>query len=344
MLRVLIVGAGLTGSLCACLLKRALQNRVHIQVWDKARGTGGRMSTSRFSECVAADIGAQYVTATEFYKKKHHSLYEELISAGVLVPMSCSVEGLQQKDQSENFISPKGISHIVKHFLQQSEAEVQLQRHVTSVSRRGALWEVEFSEGQSESFDAVVLTMPVPQILQLRGDVSRLLSEQQVALLSQVQYSSRFALVLFFSKNPGLGLDYGLKYVSDNHCIRYISVEHQKRGTDLSDLGPSLVVHTSVSFGSKYVDSDPAHVQTLILDELQRLLPQLPQPISIKTHKWRFSQVLTSVPDCPGHMTVLDQPLLLLGGDAFTHSNFDGCAESALSLLSSLTQRLPPSH
>ncbi|KAJ0060558.1 hypothetical protein NL108_016027, partial [Boleophthalmus pectinirostris] len=250
----------------------------------------GRMATSRVSECVGADLGAQYITATKFYKNKHHSLYEELVSSGVLVPMSCSVEGLQQKDESENFISPKGTSHIVKHFLQQSGAEVHLLRHVTSVCLRGASWEVEFSEGQTESFDAVVLTMPVPQILQLRGDVSRCLSEQQGALLAQVRYSSRFALVLFFSRDSSLDLEHDLKYVSNSPCIRYISVEHRKRDTDLSDLGPSLVVHTSVSFGSQYLDSDPVQVQTLILDELHRLLPQLPQPISIKTHKWRFSQ------------------------------------------------------
>lgn len=340
MWRVLIVGAGLTGSLCACLLRRALQNHVHIQVWDKARGTGGRMTTRRIADCVGADIGAQYITATEFYRKKHHSLYEELISAGVLVPMTCSVEGLQQKDNSHNFVSPNGTGHIVKHFLQQSEAEVQLLRHVTSVSRRGAFWEVEFSEGQSETFDAVVLTMPVPQILQLPGDVPNCLSEQQGALLSQVQYSSRFALVVSFSKDSALNLDYGLKYITDSQIIRYLSVEHQKRGTELSDLGPSLVVHTSVPFGLKYLESHPDKVQPIIMEELQRLLPQLPQPISIKTHKWRFSQVLTSVPDCPGHMTVLDQPLLVLGGDAFTHSNFDGCVESALSVLKEITQRL----
>lgn len=40
MSRVLIVGAGLTGSLCACLLRRELQSTVRIVVWDKARGAG----------------------------------------------------------------------------------------------------------------------------------------------------------------------------------------------------------------------------------------------------------------------------------------------------------------
>lgn len=54
-------------------------------------------------------------------------------------------------------------------------------------------------------------------------------------------------------------------------------------------------------------------------------------------------QVLTSVPDCPGHMTILDQPLLVCGGDAFTHSNFDGCVESAESVVAALKVVLTPS-
>lgn len=302
------------------------------------------MSTSRYSDSLSVDIGAQYITATPSYSRQHHSFYSELVSEGVLVPMRCLVEGLQQKEDSVNYISPNGMSAIVKHFLQQSGADLLLQHHVTGLFRRGVLWEVESKEGHRECFDAVLLTMPVPQILQLLGDLPQILPQQQRALLSQVQYSSRFAVALFFPKDLDLGLDFGLKYVSDNDCIRYLSVEHLKRETDLSDLGPSLVVHTSVSFGAKNLEKALSEIQPIILEELHKVLPSLPQPISIKTHKWRFSQVLSAVPGCPGHMTVLDQPLLLLGGDAFTHSNFDGCVESALSMLAALTERLRDSE
>lgn len=45
------------------------------------------------------------------------------------------------------------------------------ERHVTSLYCRGASWEVQTKLGDSELFDAVILTMPVPQILQLQGDV-----------------------------------------------------------------------------------------------------------------------------------------------------------------------------
>lgn len=46
MSRVLIVGAGLTGSLCACLLRREMPNKV-IVVWDKSRGAGKCVSCSQ---------------------------------------------------------------------------------------------------------------------------------------------------------------------------------------------------------------------------------------------------------------------------------------------------------
>lgn len=131
---------------------------------------------------------------------------------------------------------------------------------------------------------------------------------------------------------------------------------------DVPGHGPSLVVHTSVSFGLENLEKDKGDVQAIILEELNKLLPALPPPVSLKCQKWRYSQVspdqvtfqklcslqlgsdgrccplqvLTSVPDCPGHMTILDQPLLVCGGDAFTHSNFDGCVESAESVVAAL--------
>ena len=53
-------------------------------------------------------------------------------------------------------------------------------------------------EGSSGDFDGVVLTMPVPQILQLKGDVrdsiESLKSGEIKSQLEGVSYSSRYAL------------------------------------------------------------------------------------------------------------------------------------------------------
>lgn len=342
MSRVLIVGAGLTGSLCACLLRRELQNKVHIVVWDKAKGSGGRMSTSRPPDSLShsADLGAQYITATAAYAQSHHSVYSELMAAGVLQPLDGLVEGLRQRDGSTDYMTPLGMSSVVKHFLSESGADLFFEHHVTGLYRRGASWEVQRKAGGSEMFDAVVLTMPVPQILQLQGDLGHMLSVEQRQQLDGVVYSSRFALALFFPPDVVFSFPWAARYVTNNRSICYIAADSRKRNADGPGRGPSLVVHTSVPFGVEHLEKDKEDVQPIILQELHKLLPDLPQPISIKCQKWRYSQVLTSVPNCPGHMTIHDRPLLVCGGDSFVHSNFDGCVESALSVLSVLKASL----
>lgn len=319
-----------------------MQNKVHIEVWDKARGSGGRMSTTRPPDPLShsADLGAQYITATSAYAQSHHSLYSELLSAGVLQPLNSPIEGLKHKDGDKDYMTPLGMCSIVKHFLSESGAELFFEHHVTGLYRRGASWEVRRKVGGSEMFDAVVLTMPVPQILQLQGDVGHMLSVQQRQQLDGVLYSSRFAVALFFPPDVSFSFSWAARYVTNNTCICYIAADSHKRNADATGRGPSLVVHTSVPFGLEHLEQDKEDVQPIILQELNKLIPDLPQPISIKCHKWRYSQVLTSVPDCPGHMTILDCPLLVCAGDAFVHSNFDGCVESALSVLSVLKASL----
>ncbi|KAJ8284835.1 hypothetical protein COCON_G00036850 [Conger conger] len=344
MSRVLIVGAGLTGSVCACLLRREMRNKVKIVVWDKSRGAGGRMSTSRSPSngACTADLGAQYISATPFYAQVHHSFYEELLAHSILKPLVAPVEGVITKEEGlREFVTPEGVSSIVKHYLKESAgAEVQFEHHVTHVLRKGAGWEVQRKGGTPETFDAVVLTMPVPQILQLQGDVCSLIDESQRRKLEAVSYSSRYALGLFYKAGAQIDVPWAAKYIADNPCIRFVSIDDKKRNLDSPDRGPAVVVHTSVPFGVRHLEATQEEVEPLILKELQKVLPGLPQPISIKFHKWRYSQVMSGVAESPGQMTLCPSPLLVCGGDGFTHSNFDGCVESALKVMEVLRSSL----
>ncbi|KAM9188338.1 renalase isoform 2-T2 [Mergus octosetaceus] len=278
MARVLVLGAGLTGGACAALLRGAVRGRV--AVWDKARGAGGRMSTSRSARGAAcsADLGAQYVSP----RAGRGSFFDELLSHGILKPLTAPIEGMVEKEDSCNYMAPQGISSVVKYYLKQSGADVFYEYHVTHISLRDGKWEVSRKMGPPELFDVVILTIPVPQILQLQGDI--------------------------VNKSP--------------------------------EIGPSVVVHTTVTFGSEHLDSDPAEVQQLILSHLESIMPSLPKPASVKCQKWRYSQVTKSVPNCLGHMILHTQPLLICGGDGFTCSNFDGCIDSAMSLAEAVKSHL----
>ncbi|XP_063193895.1 renalase isoform X4 [Chroicocephalus ridibundus] len=365
------------------------------------------------------------------------SFYEELLCHGILKPLMAPVEGMVAKEGSCNYMAPQGISSVVKYYLNQSAgADVFYEQHVTCISLRDGKWEVSRKTGPPEQFDIVILTMPVPQILQLQGDIVNsfaklschtaeicqswglqklerscgrgegwrrmemtacgrltemrercqcpVINESQKQQLESVSYSSRYALGLFYEAGTRIDVPWAAQYITDNPCIRFISIDNKKRniaepvscslqfpeipafacsrsrtlpewplalrcgGTSFAarlphespEIGPSVVVHTTVAFGSEYLDSDPAEVQQLILSHLERIVPSLPTPASIKCQKWRYSQVTKAVPSSPGQMILHTQPLLICGGDGFTCSNFDGCIDSALSLAEAVKSHL----
>ncbi|CAM4594000.1 unnamed protein product [Caretta caretta] len=348
MARVLIVGAGLTGSLCAALLRRELPQRpLRIVLWDKARDAGGRMSTSRspHNPRCTADLGAQYITLRPAYAPKHQSFYEDLLAHDVLKPLTAPVEGMVMEEGSHNFVTPQGISSIVKHYLTESAgADVFYEHHVTQICLRGGKWEVCKKTGSPEQFDIVVLTIPVPQILQLQGDIVntiyRVIKESQKQQLESVSYSSRYALGLFYEAGTWIDVPWAAQYITNNPCIRFISIDNKKRNIESSEFGPSVVVHTSVPFGIAHLEWDKEKVQPIILDQLENIMPGLPKPTSIKCQKWRYSQVTKAIPSCPGQMTLHMKPLLVCGGDGFTHSNFDGCIDSAICIVEALKTNL----
>ncbi|KFV72968.1 Renalase, partial [Dryobates pubescens] len=176
-------------------------------------------------------------------------------------------------------------------FSSHAGAEVFYERHVTAISLRGGQWEVSRKMGPAEHFDIVILTMPVPQILQLQGDIANLIQESQRQQLEAVSYSSRYALALFYEAGRELQVPWAGRYLSSDPWLRFICIDSRKRGAESPEVGPSVVVHTTVTFGSQHLESDPAEVQQLILSHLEKLVPALANPASIKCHKWRYSQV-----------------------------------------------------
>ena len=301
------------------------------------------MSTSRNPEEIrcTADLGAQYISATPEYRQLHSCVYEGLLMAGSLKPLTCNMEGARDYPKgTEHFVAPNGISSIIKHFIDQTSGMVvEKEKQLESLVIKDKKWEASSKEGKTEIFDCVIVTIPVPQILQLKGDIHQLISNQPSLLdnLRNVEYSARFALALFYNKNTKFDLPWDVKYFYDDPCIRYVSVDNKKRGC--GDI-PSIVVHTSVPFGFQHLEEDKNSVSDLIMTYLKQLMPGLPEPDVVKSHKWRYSQVHKPYVGTPGCVTVHKEPRLVIAGDAFTHSNFDGCIKSAETVTKSLLHNL----
>ncbi|XP_042238920.1 renalase-like isoform X2 [Homarus americanus] len=340
MTRVLLVGGGLTSAVTGAMLRRELPH-VELVLWDKARGAGGRMSTSRSphdSSCTA-DLGAQYISATPEYAKLHNLYYEELINAEVLTPLNTKVAGMKRSEEgTKHYVTPRGISSIVKHFMKEANLTARFDHHVRSIYMDNGRWSVRTSEGEADHFDAVVLTMPVPQILGLTGTVKDVIEKDEKlrSSLQSVDYSSRYALGLFYEEDASISLqdEAAAQYITNDSIFRFVAIDNKKRGQE--SMASSVVLHTSVPFGKAHVEETPDQVKPILLNNVKEMFPDWPEPKFVKCQKWRFSQVTSAYPGLPGCIILADG--LVAGGDGFTHSNMDGCIESAKSIVAAVVQ------
>jgi len=353
---ILVVGCGITGASTAYFLRKTFGEEVNIEIWDKARGAGGRMSTNRapdFPTVPFADMGAQYITKN-ISGEANEEIYSELLDEGLISPFQGIIAGLREgAETQENYVCPQGFSSIVKYFAR--GAECVFQRQLLSLRIHSSTegtdekkseglqrWEA-IAQGSEETpslFDAVVLTIPVPQMLQLQGDISELLQQHHTDL-EAVQYSSRWALAVYYPPeawNALVDVEWSTKYIGDCDVLRYISIEQRKRGqvgaNNSYECGPTLLLHTGVPYGIKTMEEDRSQVESLMLQKLENQLQGFSsfQPLRTKMIKWRYSQVYKGFSGSPGAV-LLETPSaahpIILSGDAFSSSGFDSCIAAA---------------
>ena len=335
---VLVVGGGLTGAAVGRALCRSLPAE-NVFVWEALDCIGGRFHTERPASGGACDTGAQYVTVTDdaAVAAENAPLCSELTAAGILAPLRGRIQGGRAADGSgANYIAPQGLSAIVSHLFASSGLRPTCSRRAAQLRRASSArgWEVRAADGFVQTFDGVVLTQPVPEQLALldTGEAAAWLDAPGSgkgggcgdegsaivcrASLEAVQYSSRFALSLFFPPSAREVLsahaDWVARYVAkeEDDALVYIGWDSAKRAAR-PDEPPSLIVHTSVPYGIRIlkrrgsggaggeavattaVTYDEAEVTTDLLSRTRKLLPWLPPHELAVLKAWRISQVRT---------------------------------------------------
>jgi hypothetical protein len=367
--QVLIVGAGVTGSLLASMVK---DMGLVVHVVEKSRSAGGRMATNRFrngdrdSAVVArADLGAQYVSTKS--SAEHPVLgpvYRRLEEAGVLLPFAGEVKGPNPyggNNEVRHFTAPSGLQSISELFLQSADVPVDWGSALEAVSVDES-GKMTVSAGGATVDVAtpcvLVLTQPVPQVLgasrfPVGGNFLDSVAESSLQDLKKVEYSSRFAAAYVF-ENFSWPFSWTVQYFSQGD-VRYVSHDSGKRQAQ-NEPWTSVVVHGAVPMGIELVDEQEPFpsAEDRLLQDLRQKMPEVPwaEARLKKIQKWKYSQVYKGYaasrpsPDwtwdantadsClngfPGCVSLFenDHSLALMCGDAFAPaSKFDGCVYSA---------------
>jgi renalase len=279
-----VIGAGVAGLTAA---NKVSAKGYSVAVFEKARGTGGRLSSKRVvgdnGEFMAFDLGCVSITGKS---EAFSDQLEDWHSKGVLEPWCVDYQNLT------HYVAVSRNSALTRYLSKNLDCHFSIR--VSSIQRVNGIWHVFILENEVEKLLAmaknVIIAAPPAQAFDLLPSNSHLKSK-----LEKVQMGAQWVM--------GLEIDNAL---SGSHPIQYpqseiiysISQESRKPGRrdseshNENDLGPIILqVQASSDWTRLHLDSTKEQVIAALSAELEHCIQQPLEVINAYVHRWLYSCV-----------------------------------------------------
>ena len=152
-----IVGSGIAGSTIGNLLSK----KYSVEIFDKARGPGGRASNRRYKDNLSFDHGLQYISPRSNGFKQ---FVLDLKRKNVLKewPGQHLDFTFQKKKNSIKYIGSKGNNDICKYLIKNVKINYNLT--VTNIRFNSNYWTITLNNKDKVFFKNLILTCPFPQL------------------------------------------------------------------------------------------------------------------------------------------------------------------------------------
>ncbi|MDC0167204.1 NAD(P)-binding protein [Candidatus Pelagibacter sp.] len=157
-----VIGSGISGATIANLL-----NKKHtVDLYDKARGLGGRSSFKRLDKIRGFDHGTQYFSPkTPEFKR----FTKKLIENKILKVWEGNHKFLSDKKKENKkhvkVIGRKGNNDISKYLLK--NVRCYFQSELKKINFQSRKWNLIFNDGKIRNYENLILTCPFPQLKKL---------------------------------------------------------------------------------------------------------------------------------------------------------------------------------
>jgi renalase len=264
-MKIAIIGAGMAGLSAAQRLREA---GLDCTVFEKSRGVGGRMATRR-TGALQFDHGAQYFAARGARFQSRLSEWQaQGIVAEWLPGKWVGTPGMTAPARS----IAEGLQVIREHRVTGLHGGPGHWRPVSDSADHGAIGR--------ESFDAVLMAIPAPQIVPLAESAGVRFPE-----LAQVRYAPCLTLMLAFDEATGLRQP---SLSPPEGPIAWIARNRTKPGR--AGATETLVAHATAAWSRQHLD-DPAESTAEAL--LCSLRPHIgdAEPVFRMVHRWLYARV-----------------------------------------------------
>ncbi len=157
-----VIGTGISGATIANLLSK----KNSVDIYDKARGPGGRTAFKRLNNSKGFDHGTQYISPKS---KQFKKFIEKLLKKKILKIWDGKHIYLnkikKENKQHVKIIGRRGNNDISKHLI--NNIKCNFQSELENINFIDSKWKLDFKNNQTKYYDKLILTCPFPQLKRL---------------------------------------------------------------------------------------------------------------------------------------------------------------------------------
>jgi len=271
-----IVGSGIAGSTIANLLSK----KYSVEIFDKARGPGGRASNRRYKKDLSFDHGLQYISPKS---KKFTKFILDLEKKKILKKWQGNHLDFtfEKKDEIPKYIGVKGNNALPKYLIRNIKASFQ--SLVTNIKFKHNYWEVVINNKEIINFKNLILTCPYPQLMSLG---SKYLPKQIVK--SKIQMVPNITVILSYKNKSKLSIN-SIKFNDDK--LAWAANENSKERFKSNEILWTL--QCTEKYSKKIIDlfkNNKNYYIKEIIKEFDNLIGFKGKNLTFKNiHGWRYA-------------------------------------------------------
>jgi len=276
--RVAVVGAGLSGLLCARVLA---DHNIDVTVFEKSRGLGGRAATRREGP-FRFDHGAQYFTVRDPRLAPYVHSWQQ---RGLIAPWHGALavrDGGTWRDAKtgvRRWVAVPGMSALGGHLGE--DLAVQREVRVEHLQREGRQWRLVAESGADLGvYDTVLVCIPAPQAATLLEPVAPELAQRA----RRAVMHPTWATMLVLPERPSL--PYEGAFLNDDPVLAWVSRDAGKPGREAYE---TWVLHASRVWSLAHLADEGTSVTATMTAAFDALLDAPVTPVHATSHCWRYA-------------------------------------------------------
>jgi len=317
----IVVGAGAAGLTSAGILQG---NGRNVLVVDKGRGVGGRMATRRIGEH-RFDHGAPVLFGVS---REFESLLSDRLDDSLLRPCSFIPHPPESPVTYGPFVGVGGMSAIAKSLAEGLTVHTAVR--IRSVGWANGVWRLASELGREYIARSIIMTPPVPQILELLHNSGLTLPPPADLSLRKVEYEPCLALMVVVDPTA-----YRLEETFTDPARGSVELLVDNHAKGVSAQAGAVSLHAKSEFSRAMFQESDEDIARQMLDDVRGYIDV--SQVTWQLHRWRYSRAVVRSPE--PFLSIDDPGLMFFAGDGFGAGDIEGAVCSGRRTAEELLRR-----